>query len=119
MVLGDLGNSLRESLDKLRGKSRISQEELSEVIKDIQRALLGADVDVELVLSLSNSIRERASDQEPPPGASASDHVLKIVYEELVNLIGDSSDIPLSSQKILLVGLQGSGKTTTAAKLAR
>lgn len=119
MVLGDLGNSLRSSLDKLRGKSRISQEELSEVIKDIQRALLGADVDVELVMSLSNSIRERASDQEPPPGASASDHVLKIVYEELVNLIGDSSDIPLSSQKILLVGLQGSGKTTTAAKLAR
>jgi len=119
MVLGDLGNSLRASLDKLRGKSRISQEELNEVIKDIQRALIGSDVDVELVMSLSDSIRGRASNQDPPPGASASDHVLKIVYEELVSLVGDSSDIPLRSQKILLVGLQGSGKTTTAAKLAR
>tara|TARA_A100001037_G_scaffold306698_1_gene354239 strand:+ start:17295 stop:18671 length:1377 start_codon:yes stop_codon:yes gene_type:complete len=119
MVLGDLGTSLRTSLDKLRGKSRISEEELSEVIKDIQRALLGADVEVELVMSLSDSIRKRASNQEPPPGASASDHVLKIVYEELVNLIGGSSNIPLHPQKILLVGLQGSGKTTTAAKLSR
>jgi signal recognition particle subunit SRP54 len=118
MVLGDLGTSLRTSLDKLRGKSRISRDDINEVIKDIQRSLIGADVDVELVMQLSDSIRERALKEEPPSGASASDHVLKIVYEELVNLIGQSADISLSPQKILLVGLQGSGKTTSAAKIA-
>ncbi|MFB6070644.1 MAG: signal recognition particle protein Srp54 [Halanaeroarchaeum sp.] len=118
MVLDDLGSSLRGTLDKLRGKSRISEEDVDEVVKEIQRSLLQADVDTSLVMTLSEDIKSRALDEEPPGGTTARDHVLRIVYEELVDLVGDSTDLPLESQTILLAGLQGSGKTTTAAKIA-
>jgi len=118
MVLDDLGSSLRSTLDNLRGKSRISKEDVDEVVKEIQRSLLQADVDTALVMELSDSIRERALDEEPPAGTTARDHVLRIVYEELVDLVGESTELPLEEQTILLAGLQGSGKTTTAAKMA-
>jgi len=118
MVLDNLGSSLRGSLDKLQGKSRLDEEDVEEIVKEIQRSLLSADVEVSLVMDLSSSIKERATEEEPPAGTSARDHVLKIVYEELVALVGESTDIPLESQTILLAGLQGSGKTTSAAKMA-
>jgi len=118
MVLDDLGSSLRGTLDSLRGKSRISEEDVEEVVKEIQRSLLQADVDVSLVMELSDSIKERSLEEEPPGGTTARDHVLRIVYEELVSLVGDSTDLPLEEQTIMLAGLQGSGKTTTAAKMA-
>jgi len=118
MVLDNLGSSLRSSLDKLQGKSRLDEDDVEEIIKEIQRSLLSADVEVDLVMALSSSIEERATGEEPPAGTSARDHVLRIVYEELVDLVGESTDLPLESQTILLAGLQGSGKTTSAAKMA-
>jgi signal recognition particle subunit SRP54 len=118
MVLDDLGTSLRGTLDDLRGKSRITEDDIDKVVKEIQRSLIQADVDIELVRDLSDSIKERALEEEPPGGTSARDHVLKIVYEEMVDLVGDSTDLPLEEQTILLAGLQGSGKTTSAAKMA-
>ncbi len=118
MVLDNLGSSLRESLDDLRGKSRIDEEDVERVVKEIQRSLLSADVETGLVMQLSNDIEQRALDEEPPGGTTARDHVLKIVYEELVGLVGESTELPLEEQTVLLAGLQGSGKTTTAAKMA-
>ncbi|RKD93824.1 signal recognition particle protein Srp54 [Halopiger aswanensis] len=118
MVLDDLGSSLRGTLDKLRGKSRISEEDVEEIVKEIQRSLISADVDISLVQELSGNIKERALEEEPPAGTPARDFVLRIVYEELVDLIGDSTELPLEEQTILLAGLQGSGKTTSAAKMA-
>ena len=118
MVLEDLGSSLRSTLEDLRGKSRISEEDVEEVVTEIQRSLLQADVDTGLVMDLSDAIRERALEEEPPAGTTARDHVLRIVYEELVELVGDSTELPLEEQTIMLAGLQGSGKTTTAAKMA-
>ena len=118
MVLDDLGSSLRGTLDNLRGKARISEEDVDDVVKEIQRSLLSADVDVDLVMDLSSNIETRALEEEPPAGTPARDFVLRIVYEELVALVGDSTELPLDSQTILLAGLQGSGKTTSAAKMA-
>jgi signal recognition particle subunit SRP54 len=118
MVLDDLGSSLRGTLDKLQGKTRLSEEDVEEIVKEIQRSLLSADVDVDLVMDLSESIRQRALEEEPPSGTTARDHVLKIVYEEMVDLVGESTDLPLEEQTIVLAGLQGSGKTTSAAKMA-
>jgi signal recognition particle subunit SRP54 len=118
MVLDELGTSLRDTMNKLRGKSRISEEDVDEVVKEIQRSLLQADVDTSLVMELSESIETRSLEEDPPKGTSARDHVLRIVYEELVDLIGESTEIPLEEQTILLAGLYGSGKTTTAAKMA-
>ncbi|WP_128904160.1 signal recognition particle protein Srp54 [Halorubrum amylolyticum] len=118
MVLDDLGTSLRSSLDKLQGKSRLSESDVEEIVKEIQRSLLSADVDVSLVMELSDAIKTRALEEEPPGGTTAKDHVLKIVYEEMVEFVGDSTELPLENQTILLAGLQGSGKTTSAAKMA-
>ncbi|PSQ04477.1 signal recognition particle protein [Halobacteriales archaeon QS_6_71_20] len=118
MVLDDLGSSLRGTMDTLRGKSHIDEDDVEEVVKQIQRSLLSADVDVDLVMELSDGIETRALEEEPPGGTTARDHVLKIVYEEMVDLIGESTEIPLEEQTIMLAGLQGSGKTTTAAKMA-
>jgi signal recognition particle subunit SRP54 len=118
MVLDNLGSSLRGTLSTLQGKSRLDEDDVEEVVKEIQRSLLQADVDVTLVMELSDSIETRALEEEPPGGTSARDHVLKIVYEELVDLIGESTELPLEPQTILLAGLQGSGKTTSAAKMA-
>jgi signal recognition particle subunit SRP54 len=118
MVLDDLGSSLRGTLNKLQGKSRLTEEDVEEIVREIQRSLLQADVDVDLVRELSDAIEQRALEEEPPAGTSARDHVLRIVYEELVALVGESTQIPLEEQTILLAGLQGSGKTTTAAKMA-
>jgi signal recognition particle subunit SRP54 len=118
MVLDDLGSSLRGTLNDLRGKSRVSEDDVKDVVREIQRSLLQADVAVDLVTDLSDAIEARALDEEPPAGTSARDHVLRIVYEEMVDLIGESTEIPLEPQTIMLAGLQGSGKTTTAAKMA-
>lgn len=118
MVLDNLGSSLRTSLDKLRGASRVDEEIVDEVNKEIQRGLLRADVEVELVSELNSNIKERALEEEPPSGTSARDYVLKVVYEELVDFIGQSAELELQPQTILLAGLQGSGKTTSAAKIA-
>ncbi|PSP53214.1 signal recognition particle protein [Halobacteriales archaeon QH_3_68_24] len=118
MVLDDLGSSLRSTLNDLRGKSRISEEDVEEVVKEIQRSLLQADVDVDLVMELTDSIKTRALGEEPPAGTTAHDWVLRVVYDELVGLVGESTELPLESQTILLAGLYGSGKTTTAAKMA-
>jgi len=118
MVLEDLGGSLRGTLDDLRGKTRVSEEDIADVVREIQRAMLQADVEVALVQELSNGIKERSLEEEPPAGTSARDHVLRIVYEELVELVGESTELPLENQTIMLAGLQGAGKTTTAAKMA-
>lgn len=118
MVLDELGGSLRDTLGSLRGQGRLDEDDIEAVVKEIQRSLLQADVEVDLVMELSDRIRTRGLEEEPPGGTSAHDHVLKIVYEELVDLVGESTDLPLESQVILLAGLQGSGKTTTAAKVA-
>ena len=118
MVLDDLGSSLRSTLDDLRGKSRISEDDVDDIVKEIQRSLIQADVDIALVRELSDSIKQRALEEESPAGTSPRDWVLRIVYEELVELLGESTELPLQEQTILLAGLYGSGKTTTAGKIA-
>lgn len=118
MVLDTLGGSLRSALRKIASATRIDKPLVDEAVKEIQRALLQADVNVKLVMTLSNRIRDRALDEKPPAGMNPREHVINIVYQELINLVGKSSDVKLERQTIMLVGLQGSGKTTTAAKLA-
>ena len=114
-----MGSSLQDALEKVAGRSRIDEEAVEEVVRDIQRALLQADVDVTLVNELSDSIRDRALNEEPPTGTSPREHVLRIVHEEMMGVVGDATEFELEEQTILLAGLQGSGKTTTSAKMAR
>lgn len=119
MVLDKLGGSLREALRKISGASHVDEKLVKEVVRDIQRALLQADVKVELVLKLSRSLERRSLNEKPPPGMSPREHVIRIIYEELVAILGQGREPRLGRQRILLVGLYGNGKTTSAAKLGR
>lgn len=122
MVLERLGSSLRNAVSRIMGKSVIDEAAVNEFIREVQRSLIEADVDVKLVLEISRRIKERALKESPPPGFSRRDLAVKILYEELTNLLGRKpAEIPMESKKtnvILMVGIEGSGKTTTAAKLA-
>src|SRR3990172_2957227 len=119
MVLEKLGSSLREALRKIAGASHIDEALIKEVVRDIQRALLQADVNVELALKITRRLEKRAFEERPPAGMSPREHVVRIIYEELVSILGGARDLPLTKHRILMVGLYGQGKTTTVGKLAR
>jgi signal recognition particle subunit SRP54 len=118
MVLDDLGKSLKGTIEKIATAVTVDKKLIKEVVRDIQRALLQSDVNVKLVLELSKKIEKRALDEKPPAGMSGREHVIRIVYEELVKILGDARDLPVKKQIIMLTGLYGQGKTTSSVKLA-
>ncbi|MBR7005950.1 MAG: signal recognition particle protein [Candidatus Methanomethylophilaceae archaeon] len=118
MGLDGLGKSLRNVLGRIGTASSVDEALIKDVCKDIQRALLEADVNVRLVLELTNRVKERALNEPPAAGRSMKDHLTQIVYQELVALVDNGKGIELKPQKIMMVGLYGQGKTTTTGKLA-
>lgn len=119
MVLDKLGQSLRDVLKKVANAPNIDQSIVREVVKDIQRAMLQADVNVKLVVEMTKRLESRALTEKPPAGMSSREHVIKIIYDEIAGILGESREIGPKSQKIILAGLYGQGKTTTAGKLAK
>ncbi|UCE44744.1 MAG: signal recognition particle protein [Methanobacteriota archaeon] len=119
MVLEGLGRSLKDAIKKVANASHVDAELVKDVVKDVQRALLHADVNVKLVLSMTKNLEQRALTERPPAGMSSREHVIRIIHEELVNILGTPKEIPAKPQRILMVGLYGQGKTTTAGKLAK
>lgn len=111
--------ALKEVARKIIGSTTVDKKFVEEIVKDIQRALIKADVNIKQVKEISEAIKKRALSEEVPDYFDAREHVLKIVYEELLKGVGEGIDIPLKKARIMLVGLQGSGKTTTAVKLAK
>jgi len=121
-MLDGLKNSLGAAIKKIVKSSGIDEELIKELSKDVQRALLQSDVNVRLVLEITKQLEERALNEIPPPGLSRKDHIVKILYDELSKLLGNESDFdfkPGKQNKIILLGIQGSGKTTVTSKLAR
>lgn len=118
----DIGRMLREAIGRFLSSPGVDQRAVEELVRGIQRALIVGDVDVLLVKQLSDRIKKRALEEKLPPGISRKDHVVKIVYEEMTQLLGPQPPRFSTRGKkpyvIMLVGIQGSGKTTTAAKLA-
>ncbi len=123
MVLEKLSESLKNALNKIASSVFVDEKLLNELIKEIQRALLQSDVNVKLVFSLTQAIKDRAQKETPPKGLTKKEHLINIVYDELVKFLGrDKSELNIENKKpakIMLVGLFGSGKTTTAGKLAK
>jgi signal recognition particle subunit SRP54 len=123
MALDRLGSSLTDAIKKIFKSSVVDEATVKELVRDIQRALLQADVNVQLVLEISKRIEERALKEKMPPGISRREHVIKVVYEELTRFVGDKPvALKMEAGKkyvLMLVGIQGSGKTTHSAKLAR
>lgn len=122
MVLDKLGDSLKKTLDKITKALFVDEKLINELVKDIQKSLLQADVNVKLVFELTKNIKERALKEEVPKNISKKEHLVKIVYEELVKFLGgQGAKIEVNKKPfyIMLVGLFGSGKTTTTGKLAK
>ena len=122
MVLDNLGSSLRATLEKIAKSVFVDEKLVNELVKDIQRALLQSDVNVKLVLQLSEQIKTRALKEDTPAGITKKEYLIKIVYEELVKFLGEEEGkLPIEKKptKIMMVGLFGSGKTTQTAKLAK
>jgi len=119
MVLEGLGQSLRNVLKKVAGASNIDEALVKDITRDIQRALLQADVNVKLVLELTKNVEQRALNEEPPAGTSPKEHIIKIIYDELIGILGEPRPLPVAKQTIMMVGLYGQGKTTTTGKLGR
>jgi len=118
-----LGRSLSEALKRLLKLPVVDEKAVKELVRELQRALLQADVNVSLVLQISKNVEERALKEELPPGISRREHVIKVLYEELTKFLGEepakTTVQPGRTNIIMLVGIQGSGKTTGTVKIAR
>ncbi len=110
-----LGNLVR----KLVTGTTVDKTAVEEVMNDLNRILLESDVDIQLTNNLVGEIRKKCLDEKIPSGLTLREHVLKVIYEELVKLLGGKPSELLGKKKIMIVGLFGSGKTTTIGKLAR
>jgi signal recognition particle subunit SRP54 len=118
-----LGKLLSESVRRILRLPIVDEGAVKELVRDLQRALLQADVNVELVLRVSKAVEERALKERLPPGISRREHVIKVLYEELTKMVGEEPARPSlvegKANVLMLVGIQGSGKTTASAKLAK
>ena len=123
MVLENLGSNLYNAIQKLVKAPVVDEATVKELVRDFQRALLQADVNVALVMELSQNIQKKALEEKLPPGISRREHIVKVIHDELTHFVGDKPQelkIVAGKQNVLMmVGIQGSGKTTHSAKLAR
>ena len=122
-MFANLTDRLDETLQKIRGQGRLSDDNIRETVRDVRMALLEADVALPVVKAFTQQIREKAAGTEIMQSLSPGETLVKIVKDELTVLMGEQYEsLNLSAQPpavIMLAGLQGSGKTTSAAKLAR
>jgi len=118
MVLDNLKDGLRGAVKKIANASHVDKNLIEDVVKDIQRAMISADMNVQMALQLTEKLKDRALTEKPKAGTSTREHVIQILYEEFVNIMGTGEELELKPQKIMMVGLYGMGKTTTCGKLA-
>jgi signal recognition particle subunit SRP54 len=122
-MLDSLSNRLQEVFRSLRGEARLTEESVEIALREIRMALLEADVNFKVVKAFIDRVRDRAVDQEVLRSLTPAQQVVRIVRDEMLGLFGETTGgLPPSTQRprvILLLGLQGSGKTTTSGKLGR
>ena len=122
MAFEGLSSRLQEFTRKLKGKARITESDLKQMLREVKLALLEADVNYKIVKDFIATIQQKALGQDVLKSLTPGQQVVKIVKDELVELLGgEEAKVNFSSNPptiIMLAGLQGSGKTTTAGKLA-
>jgi signal recognition particle subunit SRP54 len=121
-LLDQLKESLKNAIKKLIYSDVVDEKAIKEFVRDIQRSLLQADVNVRIVLDITSKIEKEALKSDIPTGLSKRDYIINLLYEELAKILGTESKFEFPRNKcnvILLVGIQGSGKTTFAAKLGK
>ena len=122
MAFEGLSDRLQNAIRKIRGSQKVTEDDLKETLRDVRMALLEADVNFKVVKDFIAKIKERAMGQEVQASLTPGQFIIKIVNEELTELLGGTQSKLMVASKpptvIMLVGLQGAGKTTTAGKLA-
>lgn len=122
MAFEILTDKLTAAIQKLRGQKTVSEQDLKETLREVRLALLEADVNFKVVKEFTAKIKERAMGQQVDPNLTPGQYIVKIVHEELIELLGGTqSKLNTAANPptvIMLVGLQGAGKTTTVGKLA-
>ncbi|MCK5308877.1 MAG: signal recognition particle protein, partial [Zetaproteobacteria bacterium] len=122
-MFDNLSQRLTQTMQKLRGKGRLTEDSIRETLREVRIALLEADVALPVVQSFISQVKERAMGQEVISSLQPGQALVKIVHDELVRVMGEENEaLDLRASPpvvVLLAGLQGSGKTTTTAKLAR
>ncbi|MEM5815239.1 MAG: signal recognition particle receptor subunit alpha [Candidatus Aenigmatarchaeota archaeon] len=116
-MLETLSEKLKSAIRKLIGKSIVDEKTIEDFLKELKITLLEADVTIEIVNSFLENVRKRILKEKIPAGFTIKDYSIKVVYEELVKILGEKP-YEINGRKIMLIGLFGSGKTTTCAKLA-
>ena len=122
MIFKSLGDKLQDTIGKLRGKGKVTEQDVDEAMREVKLALLEADVNFKVVKSFVKKVKERSLGSDVMESLTPGQQVIKIVMEELSALMGDNAekiDFSKNPTVILMTGLQGAGKTTTTAKLAR
>lgn len=123
MAFEGLSSKLQETFRKLKGKGKLSEKDVKDAMREVKLALLEADVNYKVVKDFINSVTARAVGQEVMESLTPAQHVIKIVNEELISIMGKSESklnpSPQPPTVIMLCGLQGAGKTTMAAKLSK
>ena len=120
-MFDNLSEKLQEIIKKASGNTKLTEENMTDALREVRRALLDADVSLKVVKIFMSNLKEKALGEEVINGVNPSQQLVKIVHDELVNTLGkENSPIETNGHPtiIMMIGLQGSGKTTTAAKLA-
>lgn len=121
-MFNQLSDNLQGIFKQIRGESTITEENIDGAIREVRRALISSDVSLKAIKTFTTRVREKAVGEEVIKGVSPAEQFIKIISDELTELLGSSQkDLNLSSSPsiILMLGLQGAGKTTTSAKLAK
>jgi len=121
-MLDSLREGLQAAVKKLVGSNVVDEKVTKEFVRDLQRALIQSDVNVKIALEVTERVQKRALEEKAPGGVTKKDQIVSILYEELARLMGGEGGLQLSKDKsniLVMLGVQGSGKTTTTAKLAR
>ncbi len=120
MVLDKFGSGLKNTFRRVAGLSIVDKKAVEAIVQDLQRTLIQSDVDIGMVSELSGNIKDKVLKAKPPKGMSLKEYFIKTLYDEMVNFLGrEPGEIPLKKQRILMVGLFGSGKTTSCGKIAK
>lgn len=122
MAFEGLADRLQQTMQKIRGKGKVSEADVKEMMREVRLALLEADVNFKVVKDFVKRVSERAVGQDVMKSLTPGQQVIKVVQEELTELMGgEQSKIAVANKPptvIMMVGLQGAGKTTTTGKLA-
>ena len=121
-MLDKLSNTLKKTTDKIANAIFLDKNLVDSIVKDLQRALIEADVNVSLVLEITKEIKQAALD-ERVKGVEKKEHIIKLLHDKLLSILGEKKEVSLTTQKgkqniFMMLGLYGAGKTTTISKLA-